>query len=42
MILILRLCLLKKGKSNYIEPVDDFTNSVVLVFGIADGTVEEP
>jgi hypothetical protein len=40
MILILRLCLLKKGKPTYIEPADNFPDSVV--FGIADGTVEEP
>ncbi len=31
MILTLQLCLLKKGKPTYIEPVDDFlANSVVL------------
>jgi hypothetical protein len=40
MILTLQLSLLKTGKPTYIEPADDFPDSVV--FRIADGTVEEP
>ena len=39
MILTLQLCLLKTGKPTYIEPADDFPNSVV--FRIVPGTVEE-
>jgi len=39
MILTLQLCLLKKGKPTYIEPADNFPDSVV--FRIAHGTVKE-
>jgi hypothetical protein len=39
MILTLQLSLLKTGKPTYIEPVDNFPDSVV--FGITARTVEE-